>query len=345
MAMTLGLACAASAKAQVPLQWDLVTDSLLADVDLSEEPPIDLGNLQFVDNETGIITTHLGGIIRTEDGGVTWSLVSNDTNDFEYYFFLNKNVWFSSPSRDGNIWGRTLDAGKHWEFFKNTKCPAITPFFVSADIGWGFSGFSICTTKDGGRTWSVLIQNSKVIQSLGTPFMLEDRKGWIISEREVLGASGGSNWLAEFQDTSVRATEIRFMDRNSGYMKLYGSKAGTISWEAILYSKDGGQHWEHSSWKWPEVNDLRKRLSNCAMQGRQDLWVIGYLDKTHGPSAPSNFVLFHSRDGGMSFESASKLPDNAARPKSIAIASQQDKPVLLMLDANGALWQTFLPVN
>jgi photosystem II stability/assembly factor-like uncharacterized protein len=144
--------------------------------------------------------------------------------------------------------------------------------------------------------------------------------------------------------------EVHFFDRNNGYakVKLYGSRAGDLG-QKILYSSDGGQHWAPSTWNGSASVGLPRELSNCAIQGN-DVWVIGAFDKatTMGQDRAQSqydFVLFHSRDGGASFASVGTLPNSAGQPKSIGVASQQGKPVLLMVDANGSLWRTFLPTN
>lgn len=362
VAMILVPACAASVMAQEPLQWDLVTDNLLADVDLSEIRPIDLLDIHFFDDKTGLIGVHDGQVIRTDDGGVSWHLFYKDDGTGEVhkdgsvtgyfneggYYFFTKDIWFSVPRHGAATWARTLDAGRHWEFFENKKCPDIIPFFLSANVGWGTTVSSICATKDGGKTWSVVVQNPGGFNSFGSIFMLDDTHGWVAADRQMLATTDGSHWLPQFQEPSMGVLEMHFFDRNNGFsrMKVYGSRAGRLA-QKILHSNDGGQHWVPSTWNGSAAVGAPQGLSNCTTQGN-NVWVIGSSNKIQamGQAAGTtqyDFILFHSRDGAGSFESVGKLPDNVGRPKSIAIAAQNGKPVLLMLDANGALWQIFLP--
>jgi len=56
----LGLIFAARLSAQTALRWGQITDNLLAEdsVNLSDELPMDLGELHFLDDKTGFVSTH-----------------------------------------------------------------------------------------------------------------------------------------------------------------------------------------------------------------------------------------------------------------------------------------------
>lgn len=353
VSIVLLLALALISKAQVP-QWNQVTDSLLADVDLSERLPSDLNALQFVDETTGFISTHNGEVIRTEDGGITWKLFYADFagsggyfNEGGYYF-LTKNLWFSVPAHSSAKWARTLDAGKHWEFFNNTTCPDVTPFFLNADDGWGISVSSICSTVNGGKNWTVLAQHPGGVNALNRIFVLDTTHGWVTGEGQVFATTDGAHWTKRSQDSSIAALELHFLTPTQGYarVKVYDSERAGHQQQRMIYSSDGGRHWQPSTWSGGSASEPQV-FSNCVSLGEKEVWVIGYSSKanSNGPNTDSgqyDFVLFRSRDGGASFASIGKLPDNAGQPRSIAIASQKGRRVLLVLDTNAALWQAFL---
>lgn len=149
-AILVALGCGSSVGTQTALSWEQVTDNLLTEdgVNLSDELPADLRNLRFLDATTGLISTHEGDVIRTGDGGATWNTIYNDAGqDLRHflgdYYFVDSNTWFTFPSQVGTMWGRTFDAGKHWETLKNPTCPYVSPFFLNADLGWGVSDPSI----------------------------------------------------------------------------------------------------------------------------------------------------------------------------------------------------------
>lgn len=118
----LSLVGATSLTAQDNLSWERFVNDLPKALGLQEHLPRHLAEMYFVDDTTGFITTHDGGVIRTDDGGLSWRLLYESSTDFgPHYFFLNKNVWFGGEGATHfEGFGRTLDAGKHWQTFDQT---------------------------------------------------------------------------------------------------------------------------------------------------------------------------------------------------------------------------------
>jgi len=287
-----------------------------------------------------------GDVIRTDDGGATWNTVyynlleGGKGGDLGGFYFFNASTWFTFPSQVGTFWGRTFDAGKHWETFENPTCPRVTPFFLTSDVGWGVSESSICGTKDGGKTWSVVQHLSSARGVISTIFMLDDTHGWIGRGGEILATTNGSRWFTQFQDPNISSVEeIHFFDRNNGYASVGVIHQGGT----IIYSRDGGQHWQRSTWNGPVA--AAAWLLPTAAHGDRNIWVIQRSKSAttiRGAAPKETQLLFHSADGGESFSSVGNLPEDAW---SLAVAAQQRKPVLLVLDPKGALWRAFLSAN
>jgi photosystem II stability/assembly factor-like uncharacterized protein len=354
VAVLLSHAYAGGIQAQTALRWQQITDGLLTQdsVNLSGVSPNCLRRLYFIDDTSGFISTCLGDVIRTDDGGATWHTVYRDLNQrgghfLGEYLFLDGNTWFTFPSQGGTMWSRTTDGGKQWETFKNPTCPYITPFLITADAGWGVSGSSVCATNDGGRSWSI-VDHVSGVRELDSIFMLDNTHGWVSGNGQVLATVDGTHWFAQFQSVTTGVMEMRFLDRNHGYMRLRAMHPRSEQGDEIMYTVDGGRRWAPSTWNISSWSDSRPILSNCAIQQGQEIWVIRYSFKpgTTGLNRPtSQAIVFRSRDAGTHFESVGKLPDGISWPKSVAVATQQDKPVLLMIDSSGALWRTILPTN
>jgi photosystem II stability/assembly factor-like uncharacterized protein len=87
-------------------------------------------DIDFTDEMTGYLCTYLGPILKTTDGGYTWTNVNSDSSlvfTFQNMFFLNENVGFGTVYTGGGVW-RTIDGGVHWENLPNS--------------GWGYSIFA-----------------------------------------------------------------------------------------------------------------------------------------------------------------------------------------------------------
>jgi photosystem II stability/assembly factor-like uncharacterized protein len=347
--MCIGLGCATTVTAQDTLRWERVTDDLQKAIGLQEHFPGHLAEMYFVDDKTGFITTHDGGVIRTDDGGLTWRLLYESSPNFgPYYFFLSRDVWFGGGALDHpEGFGRTLDAGKHWQMFEQTgKGPCYDAkggrsiSFLTADDGWAISGSSVCKTGDGGKTWSEVDKDpgKDVLQLI---FMLHNTHGWIAGKGVILSTIDGLHWFPQLQDDSIyKATELRFLSENIGYVKVEireatGGSALKDHWLTLLYTSNGGKTWQRSTWRKDRRDDWY--TTNFVTQGSQDIWFVGgnHKDKSE---------LFHSRNGGESFESVSQMPEFLSAPESIAIVGD-GKPVLLVLDSNGTLAHVALPAD
>jgi len=154
------LVCAGNLMAQEKVQWRLVSEDVYKTVGLAKDLSNRLADIQFVDETTGFICTVAGGVVRTDNGGVTWRLLYDSAVNRGEYFFLSKDVWFSGyPAFSESNLARTLDGGKNWQVFKDNGVPCfVTSFhFLTPDVGWAVSaGSEIGTTKDGGKAWSVI---------------------------------------------------------------------------------------------------------------------------------------------------------------------------------------------
>ncbi len=91
---------------------------------------IDLGNAHFINNDTGFISVLTGYLLKTNDGGLTWSNV----NTIPSQHFLN-NVYF--PSEKLGFCGDyvTIDGGLTWTNISNASTKSMT--FPNDKIGYG----------------------------------------------------------------------------------------------------------------------------------------------------------------------------------------------------------------
>ena len=183
--------------------------------------------------------------------------------------------------------------------------------------------------------------------------MLDTAHGWMAGKGSIfITADNGAHWVSQLQDPNIDARDVRFLDQNNGYaladvrVPVTGSTATTDSGAAfadsstLLYTQDGGRHWVQSTWK---ISGSYGFTTNYIIRGNSDVWIIGGIDQSGATSGRS--TLFHSHDGGVSFDSAFPVPSYLSSPNITALLRQNGKSTLLVLDANGALARTVLPTN
>lgn len=122
-----------------------------------------LVDCHFFNADTGIVSGILNGavILRTEDGGASWTEVYHGNREMEYawkLFFVNDSIGFASIESFGAPTHivKTTDAGHSWtEYEVSTAYLDIQGIgFIDPDRGWVSPRYDyIFGTTDGGITW------------------------------------------------------------------------------------------------------------------------------------------------------------------------------------------------
>jgi photosystem II stability/assembly factor-like uncharacterized protein len=133
---------------------------------LDKNPQVHLTQIVFVDNRLGYAC---GGncIYRTHDAGENWHQVftyqsENSREGFRSMYFINEHVGFAT-SASGEVVS-TWNGGNRWDARKITTNRLRSVVFVSDFEGYivgdiNMRGGVIYETKDGGKTWEVILSD------------------------------------------------------------------------------------------------------------------------------------------------------------------------------------------
>lgn len=122
----------------------------------------------FLDELTGFASGRAsdGGIIlKTIDGGLTWTEIYNTNLSGEYVWKLqtlvgNSNVMFGAVSSTGGNNGKlikSIDGGVSWNSFESVETEIQAVGFITENHGWmGGHTTGFQETLDGGQTWTDL---------------------------------------------------------------------------------------------------------------------------------------------------------------------------------------------
>ena len=114
----------------------------------------------FADKNTGWISTDMGELFATENGGKTWQKTTPKPLDMtiKTMFWLNSQTgWIGGGKKENQaVLLKTTDGGKSWKtslsnndgFFSDIK-------FTDQNNGWLVSRENIYKTNDGGETWKL----------------------------------------------------------------------------------------------------------------------------------------------------------------------------------------------
>jgi photosystem II stability/assembly factor-like uncharacterized protein len=194
----------------------------------------------FVNDSTVYAVGGGGSILKSTDGGNTWSSSINNTGLISTYYavsFTSDSVGYAAGINGDMV--KTTDAGATWtsitQSFQTNYTYGMS--FPSKSIGYqvGYGGVIIKTT-DAGATWTK--QTSGITTHLRSVCFLNDTVGYTcgLSGKIIKTTNGGTTWTALSQSLATGSLYcITFKTVNLGY--VVGAKG------VILKTTDGGANW------------------------------------------------------------------------------------------------------
>jgi photosystem II stability/assembly factor-like uncharacterized protein len=115
--------------------------------------------IDFVNSTTGIMAGESGTLLRSNDGGVTWTFTGVSSNaiyarDLTSLTFVSVDTGFAIGQL-GQIW-KTVDTGNTWTSYSPSYANMYEACFPSPAVGYAVSRNNIFKTLDGGKTWNQL---------------------------------------------------------------------------------------------------------------------------------------------------------------------------------------------
>jgi photosystem II stability/assembly factor-like uncharacterized protein len=170
---------------------------------LAPGQPVSLTHIAMLDTSNGWGQTTSGHIIRTGDGGQTWSDVTPMDTALFYYQDAD-SAWAASAGGD-SAW-ETADGGQSWQPSPKKQADISvawrtwpkpgSEYFLNLDQGWRVAEGQLQHTLDGGQTWVAL----KTIAWESAQFsFVDEHNGWaIVTSGEdsalVHTTDGGITW-------------------------------------------------------------------------------------------------------------------------------------------------------
>ncbi|MCU0425503.1 MAG: YCF48-related protein [Candidatus Kapabacteria bacterium] len=208
-------------------------------------------SVTFLNPNTGYIVGEVGRILKTTNGGETWTQPMERRGSSDWYdcAFANENIgWvvgsFSSRNLKEPVIAQTTNGGMSWTV-QTMPSSAIQDTLFSVDavnenivFAVGNQG-AIYATQNGGATWTR--QTSPTRSNLYGVFFLNERQGWAVggtSESAVILATndGGTTWRRQLAPADGALRSVFFVDAQLGYAVGVGG--------IMLVTRNGGTTWE-----------------------------------------------------------------------------------------------------
>jgi photosystem II stability/assembly factor-like uncharacterized protein len=249
----------------------------------------DLYSIRFAnDGQTGWIGGESGLILKTTDGGQTWSPQTSGTTENIFRIAVVDARTAYACGTNGLLMG-TTDGGAHWQL-QTLKSGLIFMDIAFADPqnGWSVGEFeTIMHTADGGKTWTAQIGGKRANFKLPALFAIrfsDTQHGWAAGQGGTLlrTDNGGATWQSVTEPSASPMYSVVYVGgtSSSAPSALWGSGEGG----ALLRVGLGGA--AKPTVQTPTVFDL----ADIAFNG-QDGVAVGL-----------GGTIVHTADGGANWE-------------------------------------------
>jgi photosystem II stability/assembly factor-like uncharacterized protein len=212
--------------------------------------------VDFTSPTTGYATGLHGTIMKTTNGGNTWTMVNTGTTTDLYQIqFINSNVGIAAGAK-GTIL-KTINGGTTWVSIQTGILSDLTALhFPSFNIGYATAADgSILKSTDNGTSWTLL--NSGTTETLKSIFFTSNTTGIAVGGSTIPGprnsyhsymtrtTDGGITWTPYVLPRNIPLTKVTFFNDQNGITAgghpdgSHAAPEGTV-----LKTSDGGLTWQ-----------------------------------------------------------------------------------------------------
>ena len=206
---------------------------------LNSGTTLPLGDVHFINADTGFVTGGTwngeGVVLRTIDGGDTWSTSATCSNLITSVTFINESEGiYTGGYGCGTGVARSTNTGETWSSVNNPSSHIWNRevFFASEDIGYIVGSYEkFIKTTDGGKTWAGSLDMSKGMYR-GVYFTSIDT-GYVTGAAGVKKTTdGGTSW--EIVLPAINGSQVKFASSQVGFamdnLDLYKTTDAGDTW-------------------------------------------------------------------------------------------------------------------
>ena len=187
-----------------------------------------LYSIHFPNHDVGYSVGYGGAIIKSQDGGLSWSLQTSGTSKYLTSVFFNNDSTGFAVGEGGTIL-QTKNGGTVWTLKTGAKVKSLFSIhFPSADIGYAVgTGGTILKTSDSGNTWTAL--NSGIHSTLYSVRFTDVKTGYAAGGYGVIlkTVNGGLTWLPQTSGSKRDLYSICFPTVDTAYSAGFETGSGT----------------------------------------------------------------------------------------------------------------------
>jgi photosystem II stability/assembly factor-like uncharacterized protein len=164
--------------------------------------------IDFVDEQIGYLAGNEGTIMKTVNGGATWSFPATGTTE-DLYAIQCRNPGLCYAAGNSGVLLKTADGGATWSARNTTATGRITSLSVPSDrVAYAVTERkSLLKTMNGGLTWTMGTLPSPMLDAEAVHFR-DEHTGFVVGTNGVIlkTTDGGETWSEEPKDGTTTYT-------------------------------------------------------------------------------------------------------------------------------------------
>ncbi len=236
--------------------------------------PNALAGVFFDDADHGWVGGTAAELLRTIDGGDTWSPVDTIGTPTYNLDFTSTTVGHSAGTGMNFTLFRTTDAGSSWSpVYESPRGTIVGISFPTSDDGFIADVRGVVSTTDGGQTWNLASEISEVwLSDIG---FATATQGWVVGSVDTLtnedslilkSTDAGASWTPQVLETPNALAAIAVRDTSTACVAgQYGTLARTTD----------GATWELAG------SELANDIFDLVMTDPNHGWAVGPPASVH----------------------------------------------------------------
>jgi photosystem II stability/assembly factor-like uncharacterized protein len=281
-------------------------------IEISQLQLIDfqLGDIEFASETEGWITSGLGMIHYTSDGGYSWEPKHKSVTlaDLESLDFINSQIgWAAGQSHTSGYFSndlvKTTNGGDDWSIIYSDSIYNFEDIdFLSEQLGFGIvqgNGNSyINKTQDGGISWNSSHFDSVELKNI---LFTDTNNGWAVGSKSyelfiTHTTNSGDSWHQQ-SNINISGWGLNNIDFANSTIGFAVGDNG-----ALIKTTDGGNNWSES---WgnldPNLYWINYDLEGVFVPDQLTCWISGYGHV----SGERSTIIAHTTDGGANWDTLS----------------------------------------
>lgn len=269
-------------------------------------------DMYFLNATTGIIVNYDGTIMKTTNGGQSWTTLHNALNSgLRSVGMFDANISVIGTLDSSKILFRSTNGGANWTNIHN-NVTGVKPkgicgiSIVNSTTGYATGRYScpanLIKTTDAGATWNSIPVDTSMARSLIDVHFWSADSGFVVGGyaannnfnigRAVIlfTSNGGTSWVRVYASnrTSEWCWKIQWLNRQVGYTSIEKYTAPTF----ILKTTNGGMNWTEI-----QLPNNITNLEGVGFLNEQTGWVGGWGQNYNMP-------CYRTSNGGANWHAA-----------------------------------------